>query len=263
MNKLVLPICLLVSQTATADHVPGHAKLEWGVGLVMLSAPDYIGSSYTQNALLPFPYLKYRGKYLRIDDGVEARFFDTPGLLLSISGNGSLPSPEDSPLREGMKRLDAGFELGPSLEYRLTHDEDTSVWLEVPLRFAFSVGKNSGYVGEVFNPKIAWRKAALGKYDWKLGVSAGPVFADRKFTSYYYGVQPQEATPQRESYISESGYTGFRTDFAFSKRIGEYWLGGFIRHDNLQNSVIQNSPLVTESTSWTAGISMAWVISDH
>ena len=41
----------------------GLAKLEWGVGLVALTTPDYIGSPLTQNLVVPFPYLKYRGKY--------------------------------------------------------------------------------------------------------------------------------------------------------------------------------------------------------
>ena len=160
MNKYLLALSLLFSFSAGADHVPGHAKLEWGVGVVMLHTPDYIGSTYSQTVFAPFPYLKYRGERLRIDDGVEARLFNTPDLLLSISGNGTLPGPDDNPTREGMDKLDAGIEFGPSLEYRLTHDDSTSVWLEIPLRLAFSIGQQSGYVGQILNPKIAWRKPA-------------------------------------------------------------------------------------------------------
>ena len=261
--KIFLPVIILLSFSTFADHYPGHAKLEWGIGAVMLSTPDYIGSSRSQNLFAPFPYLKYRGKHLRIDDGIEARLFNTPDLLLSISGNGSLPSPDDNPAREGMDKLDASIEFGPSLEYRLTHDESTSVWLEVPLRFAFSIGDNTGYMGQIFNPKIAWRKSALNKFDWKLRVAVGPIFGDEDFNGYYYNVAEHEITSQRPAFKAVQGYNGFRTDFTYSRRIGKFWLGGFIRNDNLSNSVIEDSPLVTESSNWTAGISLALVFSDR
>ncbi len=263
MNKLLAILALLFCISALADHVPGHAKLEWGIGAVILTAPDYIGSELTQHIIAPFPYLKYRGKYLRIDDGVEALLFNTPDLLLSISGNGSLPPPDDNPTRKGMEKLDASVEFGPSLEYRLNHDETTSVWLEIPLRFAFSIGHNTAYIGNIFNPKIAWRKPAKDKFDWKLRVAVGPLFADQKFNGHYYNVTTQDATVQRPIFTTSKGYTGFRTDFTYSRRIGKYWIGGFIRNDNIKNSVIDDSPLVSVNHNWTAGIALARVISDH
>ncbi len=161
-----------------------------------------------------------------------------------------------------MDKLDASVELGPSLEYRLTHDEDTSVWLEIPLRLAFSIGENTGYIGQIFNPKIAWRKPAKHKFDWKLRLAAGPLYTDADFNAYYYDVLQDDVTAQRPAFTTGEGYSGFRTDFTYSRRIGKYWLGGFIRNDNISNSVIEDSPLVSESNNWTAGIALAYVFSD-
>lgn len=263
MTKLSAGFLLLFSIPAIAGHVPGHAKLEWGFGAALISTPDYIGSSYTQNIIAPFPYLKYRGEHLRIDEGIEARLLNTPDLILSISGNGSLSTPDDNPTRKGMDKLDASFELGPSLEYRLTHDDSTSIWLEIPLRFAYSLGGNNGFIGQVFNPKITWRKPAQHKFDWKLRAAIGPLFGDEDYNGYYYDVAEHEITAQRAAFKSTSGYSGFRTEFTYSRRIDRVWFGGFIRYDNISNSVIEDSPLVMQSNNLSAGIALAWVFSDH
>ena len=55
------------------------------------------------------------------------------------------------------------------------------------------------------------------------------------------------------------GYSGYRSQFSYSKRIGSFWLGGFIRYDNLRGSVIDDSPLVSEKESWMGGVALAWV----
>lgn len=256
-------IFLLFISPVRADHVPGHSTLELGVGLVSLTIPDYRGSSEYQSLVLPFPYLKYRGHRLRVDDGIEGRFFDTPDLLLSISGNGSLPSSEDNKTREGMDELDVTVELGPSLEYRIRYDDHSSLWLELPLRYAMTINSELDSIGHVFHPRLAWRKPALDKEDWKLRVAGGPLYADSTYHGYYYNVKDSESSSTRPAYQADSGYSGFRTDFSFSRRIDTFWFGGFIRYDSLNDSEIEDSPLVTEKTNWLAGVSFAWVISEN
>jgi outer membrane scaffolding protein for murein synthesis (MipA/OmpV family) len=266
MNRSItgglLALCLLLSLPGRADHVPGHPKLEWGPAVALITTPDYIGSSHSQSYLLPFPYIKYRGKILVIDDGVEARLFDKPGLLLSVSGNGNLPSPEQNDERAGMDKLEASVELGPSLEYRLFDFEEDALWLEIPLRLAVTASKNISAIGKVFTPRLAWRKPAIGKYDWKLRLAAGPIYADKDFLDHVYAVDASEVTATRSEYAAQAGYNGFRIDFTWSRRFGQFWFGGFMRHDNLAGSVIEDSPLVSQTRSFTAGLSLAWVISE-
>jgi outer membrane scaffolding protein for murein synthesis (MipA/OmpV family) len=264
-NRLAASLLLLTSVTplAFADHVPGHSRLEWGVGLAQLWLPDYRGSSHQQSRLLPFPYLKYRGERLQIDDGIEGRLFKTPDILLSISGNGSLPTSDDNPERVGMDDLDATVELGPSLEIRLRHDNSSSLWLEMPLRFAYTLGSSIAPIGRIFQPRIAWKRPASRKYNWKLRAVGGPMFADDEFHGYFYNVAAHEVTPQRSEYTADSGYSGFRFDFSYSRRIDKWWLGGFFRYDNLDGSEIESSPLVSENESFSAGISLGYIISER
>ncbi len=263
MTKLWPGLLLIFSLPLAADHVPGHAKLEWGVGMVGLSLPDFRGSSVDQQKLLPFPYLKYRGERLRVDDGIEGRLFKTPDLLLSVSGNGSLPSSDDSNERAGMEPLDAVVELGPSLEYRIRHDRTTSLWLELPVRFALNVEDDFDSIGEVFHPRLAWRKPAPTKFGWKLRFAGGPLFADSDWHGYYYNVKPGEVTATRPAYSADGGYSGMRFDFSYSRRIDKLWFGGFVRYDSLSGSEIENSPLVTTNDNLSAGFGLGWVISEH
>ena len=258
---LALTMLLFISKT-NADHVPGHAYFEWGIGLTAITSPDYIGSSRQQSFLLPFPYLKYRGEILRVDDGIEGRLFKTPDLLLSISGNGSLPSPEDNPEREGMRKLDATFEVGPALEYRISGNDNTEVWFELPLRFGFRANSDLNSIGYTSNPRVAWRKMAQGRYDWKLKLTSGFLFADADFHGYFYNIAEDEVTTTRPRFTAQSGYSGWRTDFTFSRRFENLWFGGFFRYDDLHNSEIEQSPLVNRDHSITAGLSIAWIIGE-
>ena len=265
-NKLGAVLLLAASyalQPLQADHYPGHAKLEWGLGMVALSAPDYLGTSRSQNRFLPFPYIKYRGDFLYIDEGIEGRLFQSPNLLLAISGNGSLPSPDDNPEREGMHELDATFELGPSLEYRAWYDGPHEIWLELPLRYGFRINGSLDSIGRTVNPRFSWRQNAQQKFDWKLEFTAGVLYADDRFHGYFYNVDADEITANRPAFAADGGRSGLRFDFTYSRRFGQAWLGGFFRYDNLDSSEIESSPLVNELDNLTAGISLAWIFSEH
>jgi MipA family protein len=264
LNKLyclpaIMALCVF-SQAHAQSELP---VFEWGIGMVQLSMPQYRGSSMSNNQLLPFPYIKYRGEKLRVDDGVEGRLFKTPDLLLSISGNGSLPSPSEDSERAGMQDLDATVEFGPSLELRLQSNDDSSLWLELPLRFAFALGNNVESIGATFHPRLAWRWPAKDKNSWKLRVAGGPLYASSEYHGYFYNVDSTEVTAQRAEYRSDSGSSGQRFDFTFSRRIQRWWLGGFIRYDNLNGSEIEDSPLVTDPVNWTTGLSLVYVISER
>ncbi len=266
LNKaccVVAMLALSIPSAAIADEDDDLPVLEYGIGVVHLSMPQYRGSSVTNNQLVPFPYLKYRGKKLRIDDGIEGRLFKTPDLLLSISGNGSLPSSNEDSERAGMQDLDATVEFGPSLELRLQSDADSSLWLELPLRFAFALGDKVTAIGQTFHPRLAWRWPARDKYSWKLRFAGGPLYASADYHAYFYNVDSSEVTPQRSAFSADSGSSGQRLDFTFSRRIQKWWLGGFVRYDNLSGSVIADSPLVTDTSNWTAGLSIAYILSEH
>ncbi len=251
-------LLILVSTQVVADqHV--LPEIELGVSLLSLNAPNYRGSAHSTSYLLPVPYIKYRGERVRIDEGLEGRLFNSENLILSISGNGSLPVDDDTPERIGMGPLEANVEIGPSLEYRLHQGERDSLWFELPLRIAITIENSPQNIGRILHPRLAWRLPSRNRDQWKLRVAAGPLYASKRFHDYYYSVGVADALPLRPAFQSRAGYSGLRADFTYSKRFGEYWLGGFVRYDSLKDSVIEDSPLVSETTIWMAGIAIGWI----
>jgi outer membrane scaffolding protein for murein synthesis (MipA/OmpV family) len=256
--RLILLLLILVTAEAAADrHV--LPKFELGVSLFSLTAPNYRGSAHSTSYLLPVPHIKYRGERWRIDEGLEGRLFDSENLILSISGNGSPPVDEDTPERTGMASLEANVEIGPSLEYRIHQGERDSLWFELPLRIAFTIENSPQNIGQILHPRLAWRLPSHNKDQWKLRFAAGPLYASKRFHDYYYSVDAADALPTRPVFQAEAGYSGLRADFTYSKRFGEYWLGGFVRYDSLNGSVIEDSPLVSDASNWMAGIAIGWV----
>jgi outer membrane scaffolding protein for murein synthesis (MipA/OmpV family) len=255
----ILPslLLLLVSANLTAqDELP---RLELGAGLFALNAPDYRGSSASDTYLLPVPYIKYRGDVLRVDEGVQGVVFESPQWLFTLSADFSLPADDDTPEREGMEELDAVFEIGPSLNYRIKPLPNSAWWIDLPLRFVYAIDSKHEFIGRVFQPRLSWRKPAKRLGEWKLHFLVGPVYSSEEHHAYFYSVADDEVTANRPAYDADAGFSGYRAEFTYSKRLGDYWLGGFIRYDNLDDSEIDDSPLVSETESWMGGVALAWV----
>lgn len=256
--KIPLSLLLLLSVGNAIAQAP-LPRLELGAGLLALDAPDYRGSSESSTYLLPIPYIKYRGDILRVDNGLQGVMFESPDWLFTLSGDFSLPADDDTPEREGMDELDAVFEIGPSLNYRFLALQDSAWWIDLPLRFVYAVDSKHEFIGRVFQPRLSWRKPARRLGEWKLHFLIGPVYSSDEHHAYFYSVDDDEATATRPAYDADSGFSGYRSEFTYSRRFGDYWLGGFLRYDNLRNSKIDDSPLVSERESWMGGIALAWV----
>ena len=95
--------------------------------------------------------------------------------------------------------------------------------------------------------------------DWKLGFVAGPLFGDRRYHNYFYGVAPQYATPDRPAYDAHGGYSGMQFIAATSKRFDRLWFGAFVKYDNLRGASFETSPLVKRHSNVAGGFAVSWV----
>ena len=256
MKQFSLLLLLFVGSAFAEDRLP---RLELGAALFGLHAPDYRGAKSDDSYLFPIPYIKYRGDRVKVDDGAKGLLFDSPDLEISISGNVTLPVDNDSKAREGMDELDPLFELGPSINYRFCQLDQSAWWLSLPLRFAYTLDTELEHVGYVIQPRISWRKPARRLGDWQLNFNTGPLYISEDYHDYYYSVDPEDATPTRPAYTAEAGFSGWRSDFSYSKRFQKYWLGGFVRYNSLQGAEIEDSPLVFEKDSLIVGLALGYV----
>ena len=120
---------------------------------------------------------------------------------------------------------------------------------------------HSHNVGWVFQPQINidFRNTPLGE-DWNLGLAFGPLFGDKRYHNYYYGVAPEFANLQRPAYDAESGYAGAQATGAISRRFGRMWFGGFARWDSVSGAVFESSPLIRQANNFTAGLAFTWIL---
>jgi len=238
---------------------------ELGIGGGFLLMPDYRGSDKTRAYLLPFPYAVYRGGIFRLEDKrISARLFATDRVTLDASGYGAVPVRSgDNDARAGMPDLDATFEFGPAIRIKLLDSKENKYRLSValPVRAVFSTDFSSvRHEGFVFSPRLNFEKGDVipgtGVY---LGVSTGPMIANRGYHEYFYKVEPGYATVSRPAYAPGGGYSGSTMTVGLGKKYRQFIFNTFVSADYLKGATFEDSPLVKTETSWMGGFSITWV----
>ncbi|MBI4633684.1 MAG: MipA/OmpV family protein [Deltaproteobacteria bacterium] len=238
---------------------------EFGAGLALLRMPDYRGSDESRYYVLPYPYLIYRGDVLKVDrERISGRIFKTDRLLLDISLFGNVPvDSSKNTARSGMPDLDPTFEIGPSLNITLLKKQQGryKLNLALPVRAFFSTDFSSlHHQGWVFSPKLIFEKEDfIPQTGLKLGISAGPMFADSSCNSYYYSVDPVYATASRPAYSAGGGYSGSTLAVSLNKGFEQLLLNAFVGADFLHGAVYEDSPLVKKKNSVMCGFTVSWI----
>jgi MipA family protein len=258
----IAALTALLSSGASADEKP---LWEFGMGVGLLAFNDYRGADTSHLYPLPLPYFIYRGKLFKADrDGLKGKLFDQPRIELNLSVNGTTPVRNDS-ARHGMPDLRPTVEIGPQLEVHLWKSAEgrAKLDLRIPARAAFTLQADPHYVGTFLAPHVALDLAQFhGDDGWKLGVLAGPLFANHRYDDYFYTVAPQYAAPGRPAYNAPGGYAGTQVLASLTRRYPQYWIGAYVRHDTLAGASFEPSPLVRRDSYWTAGCGIAWMIGE-
>lgn len=249
---------------AALAGVPAHAEQlplwELGIGAAGISFPDYRGSDRQRGYLLPVPVFVYRGEVFQADrERVRGLLFKTDRVELDLSINGSVPiKSDDNAVRLGMPDLDPTLELGPSLNVTLSQQPRSKLVLRLPLRAVVTSDFRSfGSAGVLFNPNLNLDLRA--PHDWRVGLVAGALIADRKYHHYFYGVDARFARDGRPAYLAPGGYSGAQFIAALSRRFDPVWVAGFIKYDHLRGAAFASSPLVERRNNVSAGIAVTWV----
>jgi len=258
---------VMAAALAAAITVVAHAEekplWELGLGAGTLIFNDYRGADTTHVYPVPVPYVVYRGKFLRSDhNGVRGKLFDQQRIELNLSINGTTPVRNDS-ARHGMPDLRPTLEIGPSLDAHLWRSatERFRLDLRLPARAAYTIESSPHMVGVFVAPNLSLDVAQKpGAEGWKLGLLAGPLFANRRYDDYFYSVAPQYASPGRPGFAAAGGFAGTQFLTSFSRRYPDYWVGAYLRHDTLAGASFAASPLVRRDSYWSAGFGIAWII---
>lgn len=256
LNLFVIP--LLLAGSALAEEKP---LWELGAGVAALSLPDYRGAEQSHGHLLPIPYLVYRGDRLKIDrDQVRGLLFKSERSEWDISLGAAVPvKSDDNRARAGMPDLDPTVEVGPQWSYILK-DDRYKLTLRLPLRRVLAVDMpDMNGIGVVFTPTLALDRDDHPWAGWHTSMSTGPLFGNRGYFDYYYGVDAAQAAPGRPAWRAGAGYGGWQWTATLTRRYKDIWVGGFLRGDYLGGADFQDSPLAKKELTWMGGIGIAWV----
>jgi MipA family protein len=262
---LLLVAAAIGSCAVRADDRP---LWEVGVGPGVLAFNDYRGAAASHVYPLPVPYFVYRGDLLKVDrEGLRGLLFHQDRVEFNLSGDITTPVRNDA-ARQGMPNLRSTFEIGPEIDVHLWRSADRRFKLDLrlPASAAITIAADPHRVGTIYDPHLALDIAQYrGETGWKLGLLAGPLYADRRYNSYYYTVAPQYATPTRPAYDAPGGYAGVQTLVSLTRRFPTWWFGFFARHDSLAGASFAASPLVQRDSYWFTGFGFAWILaqSDH
>jgi len=250
---------------ARAEPVP---QWEFGIGSFAASLPDYRGSNESRAYVYPFPYLVYRGDQLRVDrQGARAVLLESQRTEVDFSLSGTPPvDSSKNQARQGMSNLDPTVEFGPQLILNLARDRENEYRMDLrfPVRAVIATNLRHAHdAGYTFYPHLNLNlRSELFGGRWNVGFQTGPLFATHRYHQYFYGVDPQFATPQRPAYEARGGYSGALVLGSLSRRIGKVWFGGFVRYDTLRGAVFEDSPLIRRDYSLMAGVSIAYVFAE-
>jgi outer membrane scaffolding protein for murein synthesis (MipA/OmpV family) len=257
---LSLLFLTLFSNLIYADEV------KVGAGLFTTSLPDYLGSSEQSNYTVPFPYIYYKNKNFKIERNALTGFmWQSNDWYLDMSMSGGVPvKSDDNELRSGMSDIDWVAELGPAIKYYAYGQPKSAE----NLHLAFSVRKalatdfsHLDNVGWQYVTALNHQKS-LGKLaqgTLRLSSSIKVNYGDDRYLNYYFGVTEQEETTYRAKFKADSGYQSTSINLGLSWKKEQWLFGTFAKYHLLNNSAQENSPLVTENTSWYIGFGLAWI----
>jgi outer membrane protein len=256
----LIVLAALSPRAAWPDQQP---LWEVGLGAGVLVFNDYRGADTTHVYPVPVPYFVYRGKFLQSDrDGLRGKLLRQDRIELNLSVNATTPVRNNS-ARAGMPDLRSTVEIGPSLNWHLWRSADSraKLDLQLPARTAITVEAHPHGIGWFYTPHLNLDLAQYrGPNGWKLGLLAGPLFAQRRYDDYFYSVAPQFATPTRPAYAAPGGYAGTQALVSLTRRFPEYWIGAYLRHDSLEGAAFAPSPLVKRDGYWSGGVAFVWMI---
>jgi MipA family protein len=243
---------------APEEGRPGQPLWEAGLAAFGAHAPAYPGARQRTSNAIVLPYLLYRGRILRAEQGtVGVRAARTDTMELDVGFAGSFGSAAaDNDVRRGLPNIGTLVEFGPRLRWRLGPALGGQLSATVPLRGVFDLNNRFDYRGLALEPSLAWGTRAAG---FNLGASLGLLFGDERLTSTFYGVAPEFATATRPAYEARAGLIATRLSFNASRRLSRDWVVfGFARFETVRGAANRSSPIVVKDTGSAVGLGVSW-----
>tara|TARA_B100001971_G_C18263674_1_gene589552 strand:- start:4602 stop:5306 length:705 start_codon:yes stop_codon:yes gene_type:complete len=228
--------------------------------------PNYPGAQSTTLRTIPFPWIIYRGEYLKSDEeGSRLQIIKDKGFEFGVSGGFNFPiKSEENDARNGMPDTDALLGFGPSLIFRYpTESKLTRLTFGLGLRINYSIApsftfREQGFVAEP-NIKYWHRPSKESPYTFFSRFSVA--FADESYNNFFYGVKNEFETPTREAFDALSGVVDIGASLGFSVELTKnlfLFTSGF--YSNLTLAANKESDLIEEHHNTGFIFGLSWML---
>ena len=262
---LLFTVLILSSQQSQAQMSQHflenlQPRYEIGVGAIGLNTPDYPGSQQNKIRVIPFPWIIYRGKVVRLDDeGNRAKLTSSSRYEIGVQPSFSFPVKSDqNSIRQGLPDLDYIVGLGPRLLLRFLPHHSSH-------RLNFSIA-TIGHHATNFKTRFRFQGLSINSalshwYSWNENLTLFSrvklQFGSTQHNRYFYEVRPHEATPKRPAYEAKPGLvTSSLSLGGGSKLFNNLFIFSSFSWRNLKLSANKKSPLLetTNNLSFVLGI---------
>ena len=235
----------------------------WEVGAFATGVAQqaYPGASQRIDRALVLPFVIYRGKFLRSEDGtVGLRAIKTDTLEVDVGFGGSFGSnSNDIEARRGMPNLGTLVEFGPRVKWKLGKTPDNGrLRTDVALRGVFDLTDSFKDKGLALEPELIYENTA--PQGWSYSAALGLVLGDQRLADTFYGVAPAYATLARPAYQAGAGLIASRLSMGLSRKLSpELRIFGFARVASVEGAANLGSPLVRQNTGSTIGLGLTYI----
>jgi len=251
--SMLAVICGFVSTAAADESLP---RWEAGIAAGVASLPQYMGSDERYTIAVPVPFVIYRGDRVNLDrGGLRAELFGTKKVSVDASLGVGLPVRNTNRARVGMPALHFSLQAGPRINWRVYENESNEWTLRLPWRGVMDIKGN--YLGWVSEPDVKVHMNPAE--DISIRLTAGALFASKKYNATYYSVDPIYATAARPAYQARGGLHSLGVSAAVFWNINSRLrLFSSVRYRNLSPGVVANSPLVKSQHYVSTVVGLAW-----
>lgn len=244
-------------------------RWELGVGGGFVSGFDYPASSETSNRGIALPFFVYRSSIFRAGDGgVRAVAIEQPRFTLDLSVGGSLNADSDgNSAREGLPDLDFLFEIGPRFQLRimdtiLPTGERLQGRFTTDLRAVFATdfsGVDS--LGAVADFGVGFNLSNIRGLGITVLTRLDATFASEGLQDYFYQVDPEFVTPDRQFFDASAGYleTTLFAGFAVRPFSSVRVFTGFIK-SFFHGASNEDSPLFEVDEQTRFAVALVWTL---
>lgn len=211
------------------------------------------------------PLVHYHGDLLRADDenGTRFRFINAEKFDLDLSFGGSFPTDTgNNEARAGMPNLDWTAEIGPRLVYYFYRDPKVAqVRIGIPLRTNIATTFVKWYgVGYVFAPTLQFDQYNLIMDRLDLLFHYTAHFISEGVADYFYRIDTQYQTPQRNAYEGHAGFLGNEVTLAIKYGFGNKNIIVGAQFADFSQSANRGSYLHRSDVNWSFVLGLGWVL---